>query len=472
MKKLFLFTISFIFFLSLLFGEIRSYLPHVVCGGGYSSKISIINLSNRECKIILQFYSEEGENWYVNWDGNSSFRFNLDLLPHEKRDLLIEGSESAIENGWCMVTSTEQCYFTEILYYFSSGIFLDETGFVPLNPEKISYLPVSINSTENEFEGVSILNSLDISQNCYLELFNSEGNLVDSYSFKLLPHTKYLRFISPEIFMNMSENFNGYLKISSDYGVVPLGMEIRDLTMSLLNCTTFIKPLRNENIIFVDSVYGSDFLGDGTIFKPYKTIKKAISKCASGNLIYLLPGVYSSDTGETFPINMPFCCEVMGSGVDTTFIIGGGILSRKDENVCVKGTEKSFISYLTVVNPEGIGIYSNCGFVVNHCKITSCGKEGIYVEGSGFTIYGCEITGNEIGIRILTDGGLADLGGGCRYSPGGNYIYGNVSCDLIFEGSGILGARFNFWDSEVPVESNSCGEGADIVETGGGHVRY
>ncbi len=470
MKKM-IFSILTIFLTLSLFGEIRSYLPHIVMGGGYTTKIVVLNLSDRDAKVILQFYNEDGENWYVNGDGGSSFRFNLDIDSMGKYVFTVNSDSESVENGWCLVTSTEECYFSEVIYYELNGDFIDSTGFVPLPAKQISYLPVSINSLLNQQVGVSILNPFDISQSCYLELYGEGGNLIDSNTVNIKPHSKFIQFINTDIFMNMTDNFKGYLKVKCNYGVSVLGIEIRDLSMSFLNSLVDEKPLRNENTIFVDSTYGSDFLGDGTVLKPYKTIKKALTKCTSGNLIYLFPGIYSEDTGEDFPIVAPFCCEIMGSGIDRTFIIGGGNLSRKNYNVCIKGMEKSFISNLTISNPMGAGIYSDSGFVVFNCKITSCGAEGLLVSGSGFFMYGSVVTGNAIGVRVMADSN-PDFGGGCRYCPGGNYFYGNSNCDFIFEGSGVLPARFNFWDSEVPVKGNNCESGVDIVETGSGYVRY
>ncbi len=80
-------------------------------------------------------------------------------------------------------------------------------------------------------------------------------------------------------------------------------------------------------------------------------------------------------------------------------------------------------------------IILSLGFIIFNCKITSCGGEGLLVSGNGLTMYGSVITSNEVGIRVLEDS-LPDFGGGFRYSPGGNYIFGNENCDLIFEGMG------------------------------------
>lgn len=75
---------------------------------------------------------------------------------------------------------------------------------------------------------------------------------------------------------------------------------------------------------YVDPLNGSNSLGSGTQQSPYQTISfVAGSIAASSDTIVLLPGTYSSATGESFPIDLTFqSIEVRGEGPCLPHIVG------------------------------------------------------------------------------------------------------------------------------------------------------
>jgi len=86
-------------------------------------------------------------------------------------------------------------------------------------------------------------------------------------------------------------------------------------------------PLPDDRpVIFVDAANGSDTQGDGSRSNPFKTITYAISRASAGSIIQLLPGVYSAESGEVFPIRLKAGLILRGdeSTLGEGYLIDGG----------------------------------------------------------------------------------------------------------------------------------------------------
>lgn len=82
----------------------------------------------------------------------------------------------------------------------------------------------------------------------------------------------------------------------------------------------------NRPAIFVDAANGSDTRGDGSRNNPFKTINYALQRAQAGSVIQLFPGVYSEESGETFPIRLKAGLTLRGdeSTLGEGYLITGG----------------------------------------------------------------------------------------------------------------------------------------------------
>jgi uncharacterized repeat protein (TIGR01451 family) len=111
---------------------------------------------------------------------------------------------------------------------------------------------------------------------------------------------------------------------------------------------------------YVDPINGTNTSGEGSQNNPWQTITYALSQTSAGNTIRLLPGNYTINSGELFPINLKAGVGLVGSGQSNTFISG-----VSDENVLeISGEAHDFASNtiirdLTIQNGNnGIAMYA------------------------------------------------------------------------------------------------------------------
>ena len=88
----------------------------------------------------------------------------------------------------------------------------------------------------------------------------------------------------------------------------------------------FASPVQQSVMIYVSS--RSNLNGDGSLNNPYSSITAALAtKPVAGTVIQLNQGVYSAETGESFPIKLPVGVILRGEptvrGINT-FIKGSG----------------------------------------------------------------------------------------------------------------------------------------------------
>ena len=66
-------------------------------------------------------------------------------------------------------------------------------------------------------------------------------------------------------------------------------------------------------ILYVDPTSGTDTTTTGTTASPYKTITYALTQAQAKTVVQLAAGIYSSDSGETFPITIPEGITLQGN---------------------------------------------------------------------------------------------------------------------------------------------------------------
>ncbi|UCE66309.1 MAG: DUF1565 domain-containing protein [Candidatus Zixiibacteriota bacterium] len=229
--------------------------------------------------------------------------------------------------------------------------------------------------------------------------------------------------------------------------------------------------------IYVDTS-GSDSIGTGSKFSPYRTITHAMTQAESGQEIIVGPGIYNAAGLEIFPIEITQGITLTGAGYDSTSIVGpggrqdraGAVLAVEQPDVQVKDfTIKTNDSNGIGIWIEGITTFSR----IEGNRITS-NYAGIYIIGSGNTRPAIEdniikqdsigiytgntcspgITGNLIdscwtyGVQIA-DSSAPDMGRNDTTFAGENtFVYFNTSQYLIHNSNpDTIWAVGNTWEN-------------------------
>ncbi|MEC4894571.1 MAG: DUF1565 domain-containing protein [Oscillatoria sp. PMC 1051.18] len=143
--------------------------------------------------------------------------------------------------------------------------------------------------------------------------------------------------------------------------------------------------------LYVDPRSGSDLQGDGTQQRPFQTITKALEVAQPGGAINLVPGRYTVETGESFPLILPAGVTIKGNSRNqgaNLIIEGGGSFNSNfagRQNATFVVQEKGTISGITVSNPssQGHGIWiETSNFVLENSSFVNNGSSGIYIAGN------------------------------------------------------------------------------------------
>jgi hypothetical protein len=300
-----------------------------------------------------------------------------------------------------------------------------------------------------------------------------------------------------------------------DYLPVPATVTVKAVsvedTTKLGTCTLSIVFRK----MFVDPESGNDTGNNGSVNLPFKSISHASREAESGMTIFALPGVYSVESGETFPIVAgadSLCIEGMDweqciirghdqvGTYNTVVALGGydGISFRKftleqglpaDEvkvtlyiggpGVHVDSIRASERAYYAVCRAENATspFIENCEFVVSDGSMLERGIN-LFPDSNGGILRNCRIIGFNIGLRITGTSDLLvegctlegnskateirleetpnslnpDFGGGARGSLGGNIIRDNDECGLWFDLPHAIYAKYNTWGNDPPVQ--------------------
>lgn len=146
-----------------------------------------------------------------------------------------------------------------------------------------------------------------------------------------------------------------------------------------------------QQIIYVNSTQGSDRPGSGlSESSAYRTISYALQQAQPGTIIQLAAGTYSSETGESFPLNIPSDVTLRGnpsSKGQGVIITGGGShvsATFARQNVTIVALDNAIVQGVTVTNTldRGTGIWVEDGNpVISQSTFINSLREGIFVTG-------------------------------------------------------------------------------------------
>jgi hypothetical protein len=276
---------------------------------------------------------------------------------------------------------------------------------------------------------------------------------------------------------------------------------------------------------YVDGENGTDTSSGGTWTNPLRTLTYALDAVADGDTVYVLPGSYDPDHGETGSFFIPGgvaligasreSCSIWGSGSDVSVVrLGDGatlenvtVGNWNADGMAVHSTGGGRIRLVTLRHPfEYCGIRADGGrsrdgndviiegcelvnvdgeehegtalelFYGTHCTVRECTvagwQFGLHINrDSDPLVEGCSITDNQYGVVAAGTGAPGtgpDLGGGARGSAGGNAIRDNLDVGVQNITIGDIWALNNEWTNDPPTEGPPIP--ADFVNVAGGTV--
>ncbi|MFB2935137.1 DUF1565 domain-containing protein [Aerosakkonemataceae cyanobacterium BLCC-F154] len=143
--------------------------------------------------------------------------------------------------------------------------------------------------------------------------------------------------------------------------------------------------------LFVNPIAGNDRTGDGSDRTPFKTITQAIKVAKENTVIYLAPGTYNQQSGETFPLQLKPGVTLQGDPPNkgrSVIIQGGGLFISPTfarQNATILAANQSGIAGVTVTNPNvrGYGIWiESSNPVVADCTFIGNSHDGISIAGN------------------------------------------------------------------------------------------
>ncbi len=173
--------------------------------------------------------------------------------------------------------------------------------------------------------------------------------------------------------------------------IIPLGVGLGPCVAQTPS-PTFPSATQSVNVLVVNSANGNDDTANGSDFAPFKTITKALQGAQSGTVIQLMPGIYSEETGERFPLQLKPGIAIQGDprnrGLEVIIKGSGFFLSPTSarQSVTVVAANRSSLAGVTIINPhaQGYGLWiESTSPTVTDNTFTMSGHDGISVVGNG-----------------------------------------------------------------------------------------
>jgi len=438
------------------------YLPHLPVGGGYRTSITVSNLMPEGQKVLISFYKEDGTIWAAPTSTGNRPVIGVDLAAMGSGTAELVSQSSQIESGWALVSGAGPLVIAANYALEGSAGLESTAGVLAAQADTLSILPVTIDPARGIDTGAAIVNPAKLDGDATIQLIDTLGQVVATQTIHLVDRGKVVGFLSAAPFFPGLGAFSGYARIDSLQPLAVMGLRTDGTLFSSLPAVHDILPWRNAHTVYVNPSLSTDSQSDGSLAKPYKTIRKAQEKADRGWTVYLLPGLYGTHSWESFPLVINFCIHIRGASAESVVIIGGGEIETSPVNCTFVCDYRGAISNVTIINPAGAGIYTQLAATIHACKIMNCGSFGVLVGNSTPVLSDNVITQNEIGVYI-SEHADPDLGAGLLFSPGGNFLLGNLQCDVYYEGNSGVSLRYNNWDSPAPTRSEVCEGGADFA---------
>jgi len=172
---------------------------------------------------------------------------------------------------------------------------------------------------------------------------------------------------------------------------------------------------QDTQVLLVNPITGDDIDGNGNMDSPFKTIAKALQVAQPNTVIVLTPGIYSSQTDETFPLILPPGVTLQGNPRtrgENIIIQGGGLFespTAAQQNITILAANPATVTGVTITNPNpqgyGLWIESSSPVVVDN-TFTENTSAGIVIKGNSAPTIRSNYFYNNGGDGILVAGTL------------------------------------------------------------------
>lgn len=146
---------------------------------------------------------------------------------------------------------------------------------------------------------------------------------------------------------------------------------------------------RGQAFLYVNPAIGQDNSGSGGSQSPFRTIHHALQVAQPNTVILLAPGLYSTETGEVFPLQMRSGITIQGdpSTAGQGIVVRGGgafaTVSQGSQNVTFVGATNALLTGVTITNPQGHGLWiESSNPTIAHNTFSGSDRSGIRVTGT------------------------------------------------------------------------------------------
>lgn len=197
--------------------------------------------------------------------------------------------------------------------------------------------------------------------------------------------------------------------------LTPLGLPQAVAQLTLIPQGLVAQNQQDTPVLLVNPMTGDDINGNGNMDSPFKTIAKALQVAQPDTVIRLAPGIYSAQTGETFPLILPPGVTLQGNPRtrgENIIIQGGGLFESptpSQQNITILAANPATVTGVTITNPNpqgyGLWIESSSPVVVDN-TFTENTSAAIVVKGNSAPTIRSNYFYNNGGEGILVAGTL------------------------------------------------------------------
>jgi hypothetical protein len=262
-----------------------TYLPQIADGGGYSTTITILNVTGSLVAGTLKFFNSDGSPLALQINGQTASQFNVSVPANGSVRLRTSNSGSKVTVGWADVEGPTRLQAFDTYDLRLGNALFATAGILGTAGATRVVVPIEINGN-NETAGVAITNPQSASIGVRLRLYDESGNEISNVldpRLNPIPSEAHVSDFVSGYFKNMSDPFKGSLGIEViGSGVVGVtGISIKEGLLSaipVIEAAATSTGTGNTGTVVVERVSTTDSSGNAkSSFAPGDTVKLTIA---------------------------------------------------------------------------------------------------------------------------------------------------------------------------------------------------
>jgi minor extracellular serine protease Vpr len=202
--------------------DTQLYFPHWAQGGGYSTRIGIVNSGDSMASLTLNAYDSSG---------NAIGTYLAALDPGgqllQSVDVLFGISNNSTQVGYIVAQSDQPGIVGFVDFSFNTGVHVSDVALLAdsLPLQKLIFAHVANGSSSTYTTGVALLNPFGTTVSYTISVYDSTGNLKAQSSSTLQPHQKVSKLLTSSdlntgFFTQPIELTGGHIEVTTDYGLL------------------------------------------------------------------------------------------------------------------------------------------------------------------------------------------------------------------------------------------------------------